>query len=166
MNELKVNLENLTKEERKQLIALLEKSQQPKKTGTWFPEKGELYWFVTSIGAKPVKYGDQATDREIFAIQDPCQTKCEANKKFERNKALVAVNRQVRDIIASEYPDYKVNWNLHHKQLRFYPVFNHNSGNIDIVDSGFNQHNFLFEHAPLGAWTRIDKELIKKAMGV
>ena len=165
MNELKVNLENLNPEERKQLTALLEKSQKPKKSGTWFPDMGELYWYVTSIGAKPVKYGDQATDREIFAIQDPCQTKCEAIKRFERNKALIAVNRQVRDIIANEHPDYSIDFTR--TQQRFFPTYNHSKGEIIFCNEPEDyQGNFLFEFAPIGVWKRIDEELIKKAMGV
>lgn len=166
MNELKVNLENLTEEERKQLTTLLEKSQKPKKVGTWFPEYGEQYWIVTASGACSIYNSNDENDSLFFDIADPCKTEEEAIKRFERNKALVKVNRQVRDIIANEYPEYKVNWK-NRRQQKVFPYYDHERGCVCFWNSTFpHQTNFLFEFAPSGVWERIDEELIKKAMGV
>lgn len=165
MNELKVNLENLSNEERKQLTSLLEKAQNPKKTGTWFPGTDEEYWFVTAQGASSMKNTGHVVDRQVFEIQDPCQTEVEALKKYERNLALIKVNRQVRDLIANEYPNWVCDWNDDCQQ-KFYPYFNHNWGYVSVDASHKIQTQFLFEYAPSGVWERIDEVLIKKSMGV
>lgn len=165
MNELKVNLENLTTEERKQLTTLLEKSQQPKRVGTWFPKIGEFYWFPTSSGTLCMEYTDCERDHLIFEIQDPCKTEEECQQKIKQKKALIEVNRQVRDIIANEYPGWVCDWN-NDAQSKFYPCFDHDWWYVCIPKCHYIQTQFLFEYAPAGVWERIDEALIKKAMGV
>lgn len=164
MNELKVNLENLTEEERKLLAALLEKSQTPKISGTWFPKLEEGYWVLTDLGELRYTFGNDSTDSKIFELQDPCKTKEEAQQKLEQQKALVQVNRQVRDIIAKEYPNWMCNWKLHY--YKYYPSYYHENSKVEIKYSQNCQYQFLFEHAPANVWERIDENLIKKAMGI
>lgn len=164
MNELKVNLENLTTEERNQLTTLLKKSQTPKKSGTWFPKLGEDYCILTELETIRYTFGNDSTDRKIFELQDPCKTKEEAQQKLYQQAALVQVNRQVRDIIAKEHPNWGCDWNI--RYYKYYPSYDHENSKVEIRSSLVFQNQFLFEHAPETVWERIDENLIKKAMGI
>ena len=43
-----IDLEGLSKEEREQLLRLVEKAKKPKKI--WKPKCGEKYWYITLVG--------------------------------------------------------------------------------------------------------------------
>ena len=164
MNELKVNLENLTTEERNQLATLLKKSQQPEKVATWFPKLREVYWVLTDLGDLRYTFRNDSADSKIFELQDPCKTKEEALQKLEQQKAIIQVNRQVRDIIAKEYSYWTCNWKL--RYYKYYPSYDHENSKVEIRQSLVVQAQFLFEYAPETVWERIDENLIKKAMGI
>ena len=49
MDEIKVNLENLTDAEREQLLSIIEKANKPKNK-VWKPKYGEYYWYINEFG--------------------------------------------------------------------------------------------------------------------
>lgn len=88
-NTINVNMENLSTEERTQLLALIEKANKPQESGLWKPEKHEEYYFIYADGdIAEVKNEDCTADRKIFALGNYFRTKEEAEFMVERLKVL------------------------------------------------------------------------------
>lgn len=104
-NQITVNMENLSNEEREQLLKLVERSnKQPKKR--WRAEDEEEYYFIdycNKIDAwKELNY---KTDKGLYEIGNYFKTEEEA--EFELNKRLVY--QELKDY-ALEHNEYKFNW--------------------------------------------------------
>ena len=50
MNEIKVNMENLSESERETLLGLIEKSNGNKSKKKWEAKEGESYWYIGNAG--------------------------------------------------------------------------------------------------------------------
>lgn len=105
-NQITVNMENLTNEEREQLLKLVKKSneQQPKKR--WRGEYDEEYYFIdycNKIDAwKELNY---KTDKGLYELGNYFKTEEEA--EFELNKRLVY--QELKDY-ALEHNENDVDW--------------------------------------------------------
>lgn len=88
INVIPVNMENLSEEERKQLLDLVEKANTPKSM-LWKPEKDEAYFYIISTGevARDVSE-NSASDETSFSIGNYFRTAEEAEFAVERLKVL------------------------------------------------------------------------------
>lgn len=87
-----INLEGLTKEEREQLLGLVEKAKRPKKI--WKPECGERYWFIGSDGQiNNCGWANDHIDWGSYSMGNCFRTKEEATFAREKQKIKVELQR-------------------------------------------------------------------------
>lgn len=107
-----INLEGLSKEEREQLLRLVEKAKRPKKI--WKPEYGEWYWFIGTDGQiNNCEWVNDRVDQGRYSMGDCFRTKKEAESAREKQKIKIELQR-----FADEHNDLdKEKWdgiNLHY----------------------------------------------------
>lgn len=107
-----INIEGLNKEERGQLLRLVEKAKRPKKI--WKPEYGEWYWFIGTDGQiNNCEWVNDRVDQGRYSMGDCFRTKEEAESAREKQKIKIELQR-----FADEHNDLdKEKWdgiNLHY----------------------------------------------------
>lgn len=102
MEEIKVNLENLTNEERETLLKLVEKGNKTNKRR----ERLETYYFISDKGAICCKCALGAVNEIRYRLGNYFQTEEEA--EFARNKQLIY--QQLKDY-ALEHTTEEFDWN-------------------------------------------------------
>lgn len=105
MDEIKVNLENLTEEERKTLMALVDKGNKQKSV-RYKPQIDERYWYVDAEGIVS-SYGweNDNIDNEIFAFNNCFPTKEEAEAVAKKKRVLAKM-----EIFAKEHNEGEIDW--------------------------------------------------------
>lgn len=95
MEEIKLNLENLTEEERAQLMFLVKKAnKEEKKSNLWKPSHGEDYYYIEWDGDVARDEWDGGSyDEDAYAIGNCFETKKEAEFEVERRKVIVELKR-------------------------------------------------------------------------
>lgn len=87
-----INLEGLSKEEREQLLRLIEKTKRAKKI--WKPECGEWYWFIGSDGRiNNCEWENDRIDRGRYSMGNCFRTKEEAEFAREKQKIKTKLQR-------------------------------------------------------------------------
>lgn len=87
-----INLEGLNKEEREQLLRLVEKAKRPKKI--WKPECGEWYWYIGSDGRiNNCEWENDRIDRGRYSMGNCFRTKEEARIAREKQKIKIELQR-------------------------------------------------------------------------
>lgn len=160
MNELKVNFDNLTVEERAELLKLVEKANKPK-SKVWKPKEGEEYYvyIVSGIIIHDVWNGD-GVDENRYTIGNCFKTEEEAQNAVERLKIRAELQRY-----ADEHNDKPIDWwNIRQKKwyIRF-DYFNKTVGcaAITIARDCF-QIYFSSEEVAKAAVQAVGEERIKK----
>ena len=102
MEEIKVNLDNLTNEERETLLKLVEKGNKTNKRR----ERLETYYFISDKGAICCKCALGAVNEIRYRLGNYFQTEEEA--EFARNKQLIY--QQLKDY-ALEHTTEEFDWN-------------------------------------------------------
>lgn len=92
MNELKVNFENLTAEERAELLKLVEKANKPK-SKVWKPENREEYYFIWGRGITDGVWSGYDIDENRYSIGNCFKTEEEAQNAVERLKIRAELQR-------------------------------------------------------------------------
>ena len=101
---LNVNMENLTEEERNQLLALVKKSTE-EKPKVWKPDYDEKYYFLTSYADIDITiWANDAPDKCKYAIGNCFRTHEEAEFAVEKLKVIAELKR-----FAQEHNEYKFN---------------------------------------------------------
>lgn len=86
MENITVNMENLSEEEREQLMKLIEKSNGSKRN-VWKPEGNEKYFFVSGCGViNSCKWINDTTDNGYYEIGNCFKTKEEAEFALEKEE--------------------------------------------------------------------------------
>ena len=87
-----ITLEGLSKEEREQLLRLVEKTKRPKKI--WKPEYGEWYWFISTDGRiNNCEWVNDRVDQGRYSMWDCFRTKEEAEFAREKQKVKIELRR-------------------------------------------------------------------------
>lgn len=87
-----INLEGLNKEEREQLLRLVEKAKRPKKI--WKPECGEWYWYIGSDGRiNNCEWENDRIDQGRYSMGNCFRTKEEATFAREKQKIKTELQR-------------------------------------------------------------------------
>ena len=114
-NTITVNMENLTPDERKQLISLVEKSNKPSLKQSWRAEENNIYYYISSnLTIETDREAYFAIDNQRYRIGNYFKTEEEA--KFEKEKILVY--QELRNY-ALKYNDSDFDWS-NKRQYKYY----------------------------------------------
>ena len=119
-NTITINMENLTREERNQLVSLVEKSNKTNLKQSWRAEENKIYYFINNyliVESAIEKYF--TIDDQRYRIGNYFKTREEA--EFEKEKYLVY--QELRNY-ALEHNDSELDWN-NQEQYKYY-IFCHN----------------------------------------
>ena len=104
-NNITVNMENLSEEEREQLMKLIKKSNGCKRK-VWKPENNETYFYISGHGRINYhKWNNDSTDNRYYGIGNCFQTKEEAEFALEKVKVETGLRR-----FAEENNEHKIDW--------------------------------------------------------
>lgn len=155
-----VNMENLSNEERTTLLSLIEKAKQKNKV--WKPEENETYYYSYSYGNIDEDTWDSANeDRNRYALGNCFKTKEEAEFALEKQKVITKLKR-----FALEHNKEKIDWN-NSKKMKYYLYFNHEQNCIMISYYCIYQYicepiYFTSEKITQAAIKEIGEERLKK----
>lgn len=154
-----VNMENLSNEERSTLLSLIEKANKPKNK-VWKPEKDEIYYYLYSYGKIEEDTWDNINeDRIRYAIGNCFKTKEEAEFALERQKVIMELKR-----FALEHNKEDIDWN--DSEQRKYVLSYQHDKNIIFIDYYYDYQScsiyFTSEEIAQTAIKEIGKERLEK----
>lgn len=117
MADLNVNLENLTEEERKQLVALIEKANKPK-SKVWKPQKEDNYYYIDINGnVESTFWANACFDYDLYAIGNCYRTKEEAEWQVEHLKVKAELKRFAEEHNEHQFDNskYELRWKIMHE---------------------------------------------------
>lgn len=155
-----VNMENLSQEERSTLLSLIEKANKPKNK-VWKPEKGEKYYYSYSDGfIKESTWDNVNVDKNRYAIGNCFKIKEEAKFAIEKLKVINELKR-----FALEHNEEEIDWG-NGSQYKYYLYFNHYENRICISACTYYQYTqciyFTSSEIAQAAIQEIGEERLKK----
>ena len=122
MDEIKLNLENLTTEEREQLMKLVEKGniKPVDKQKVWKPELGDVYYFTWSNGEiDNSEWDNDDADNfkwmvgNVYRTEEECQFVIEKQKvEFELKRFAKEHNEDVFNVFDLDTEKWYLNYNI------------------------------------------------------
>ena len=161
MNEtITINMENLSEEERKQLIELVEKSNK-EHNKVWKPADREKYYYIRNDGDiyKAFFENYSSVDCDNYSIGNCFRTEKEANFAVEKLKVIADLKR-----FAEGKNDKELDWN-DVTQSKYWLQYDCNQNKILIFENQFLKHNDIYfssEKIAKEAIETIGKGRIKK----
>lgn len=158
-NNITVNMENLSQEERTALLSLIEKANKPKNK-VWNPEENETYYYSYSDGhIEKATCDNRNMDKNRYAIGNCFKTKEEAEFALERQKVITELKR-----FALEHNDKEIDWN-NIEQRKCFLSYQHDK-NIIFIDFYYSVqiYNIYFtsEEIAQAAIKEIGEERLRK----
>lgn len=157
---LTVNMDNLTEEERNQLLALIEKSTK-KKSKVWKPELEETYYRIEGTKVISNIWHNIPYDNYSYSIGNCSPTKEKAKFAVERLKVITELKR-----FAQEHNEKEIDWRDFGQCKYFiYCEFHDNAEYIDIgcaKECKSNDIYFTSEEIAQQAIEAIGEDRIKK----
>ncbi|MDD4370962.1 MAG: hypothetical protein PHD56_07810 [Anaerostipes sp.] len=127
-NEIKVNFENLTEDERKELMRLVEKSSEPK-SKIWKPGKDEEYYFIDNFGTNDNSiWNDDSVDFRRYDIGNVFKTRKEAELAARKQKVIVELEQY-----AIEHNEDDINWNGTECKYKYSIAYNHGKKELIVI---------------------------------
>lgn len=160
MEEIKVNLDNLTNEERETLLKLVEKGNKTNKK-RWRSKRNNKYYSISNCGdlISDIEYGC-GFDESSYQLGNYFKTEKEA--ELARDKQLIY--QQLKDY-ALEYNIDEVDWN-NYQQEKWYISFNAYSQEITINSTQYGKNigqvYFTSEEIARAAVKEVGEDNIKK----
>lgn len=115
-----INMENLSQEERNTFLSLIEKANKPKNK-VWKPEKDETYYYSYSDGSiEEATWDNVNVDKNRYAIGNCFKTKEEAEFALERQKVITELKR-----FALEHNEKEIDWSDGKPKWLIYSNRNH-----------------------------------------
>lgn len=137
-NNITVNMENLSQEERTTLLSLIEKANKAN-SKVCKPEENETYYYLYSYGKIEEDTWDNADeDRIRYAIGNCFKTRGEAEFATEKLKVITELKR-----FALEHNEKEIDWSNDDEQKKYCLYFNHERNRIMI--NNFYVSQFLSE---------------------
>ena len=154
-----VNMENLSQEERTALLSLIKKANKPKNK-VWNPEENETYYYSYSDGnIEEATWDNLNVDKNRYAIGNCFKTKEEAEFALERQKVITELKR-----FALEHNDKEIDWN-NIEQRKCFLSYQHDK-NIIFIDFYYSVqiYNIYFtsEEIAQAAIKEIGEERLRK----
>lgn len=116
---LTVNLKNLTKSEKNQLLNLVEKASKEKPKGLWKPEHGEKYYMVALNGTVDIYvWSNDRIDQNLYTTGNCFKTKGEAEHYIEKLKVIHELQEY-----AALHNEGKIDWS-NDEQTKWYFCYN------------------------------------------
>ena len=126
-NNISVNLENLSEEEREQLMKIIKKSNGSKRN-IWKPEYDEWYFYVSGYGIVGSNVWINAyIDNGYYEIGNCFKTEEEADFALEKLKVEAELRR-----FAEENNEYEIDWK-DDDQEKWFMYYNCDMKKIDII---------------------------------
>ena len=158
---LNVNMENLTEEERNQLLALVEKATE-KKPKVWKPKTENHYYYIDKSSDGGFRYwGNDCTDEYLYSIGNCFPTKEETVFAIERLKVIAELKR-----FAQEHNEKEIDWR-DYRQCKYF-IYCEYHEHVEYIDVGCekecksNDIYFTSEEIALQAIDAIGEDRIKK----
>lgn len=159
-----INMENLSQEERSTLLSLIEKANKPKNK-VWKPEENETYYYSYSDGSVNHDIfhhcnvtGDYVHENR-YAMGNCFKTREEAEFTLEKQKVIMELKR-----FALEHNDKEIDWN-NIEQRKCFLSYQHDK-NIIFIDFYYSVqiYNIYFtsEEIAQAAIKEIGEERLKK----
>lgn len=143
-----INMENLSQEERSTLLSLIEKANKPKNK-VWKPEENETYYYSYSDGnIEEATWDNLNVDKNRYAIGNCFKTKEEAEFALERQKVITELKR-----FALEHNEKEIDWSDGKPKWLIYSNRNH---------VGFKYVNLLKENNIYFTSEKITQAAIKE----
>ena len=147
-NNITVNMENLSQEERSTLLSLIEKANKPKNKA-WKPEEGEKYYCSCSDGCiEGETWNNSIVDKNRYAMGNCFKTKEEAEFATEKLKVTTELKR-----FALEHNEGEIDWSDGKPKWLIYSNRNH---------VGFKYVNLLKENNIYFTSEKITQAAIKE----
>ena len=160
---LNINMDNLTEEERNQLLALIEKSTK-KKSKVWKPKIENHYYYIDCNGNEGAEFdywGNNCIDEYRYTIGNCFPTKEKAEFAVERLKVIAELKR-----FAQEHNEKEIDWR-DYGQCKYY-IFCEFHEHVEYIDIGCvkecksNDICFTSEEIAQQAIDAIGEDRIKK----
>lgn len=119
-DKITISMENLTNEEREQLMKLVKKASEGKESKIWKPKDGQEYYTICNGEICIYNWNGIVFDEYIFAVGDVFRTREEAVEEVKRRKFLTQWKR-----LSIEAGEDENEWNRQNKH--FYVIY-------DLVD--------------------------------
>lgn len=158
-NNITVNLENLSEEEREQLMKLIQKSNGCKRK-VWKPEYNVFYFCISEYGSVVNNtWENDYMDNGCYGIGNCFKTEEEAEFALEKAKVETELRR-----FAEENNEYEIDWK-DKKQEKWFIFYNCKEENINpmyVYDFCICNICFTSEEIARQAINSIGKERLKK----
>lgn len=153
-NNITVNMENLSQEERSILLPLIEKANKPKNK-VWKPESDEMYYYSCSDGfIKEATWDNINVDKNRYAIGNCFKTREEAEFALERQKVIMELKR-----FALEHNEKEIDWS-NRCQNKYFLYFNHDKNRIMI--SYYYIYQYIYANQSISHQKKSHSKQLKK----
>ena len=158
-NNITVNMENLSEEEREQFMKLIKKSNKPKRK-IWKPEYNEFYFYISKYGAVGNSiWENDHVDNGCCGIGNCFKTEEEAEFALEKAKVETELRR-----FAEENNEYEIDW-TDEDQEKWAMCYSYYYGNVYFIDAcSYKRNDIYFTSKEIGeqAVNFIGEERLKK----
>ena len=157
-NNITVNMENLSEEEREQLMKIIKKSNGSKRK-VWKPECNKNYWIINGFRVVNSSWDNDNVDYRRYEIGNCFKTEKEAKFALEKLKVEAELRR-----FAEENNECEIDW-TDRKQNKWLICYNYDSKNIDTgYDDTLRTHYIYFSSKEIAkqAIKHIGEERLKK----
>lgn len=157
-NNITVNMENLSEEEREQLMKIIKKSNGCKRK-VWKPECNKNYWIINGFRVVNSSWDNDNVDYRRYEIGNCFKTEKEAKFALEKLKVEAELRR-----FAEENNECEIDW-TDRKQNKWLICYNYDSKNIDTgYDNTLRTHYIYFSSKEIAkqAIKHIGEERLKK----
>lgn len=148
MEEIKLNMENLTKEEREQLLKLVEKANR-KESKVWKPKYKDKYYFIDDRGEIIYSFWSGGPDsilmdKDRYDLGNCFKTQEEAEFALERHKVIVELERFAKEYNdPSEIPTWELRYNRKQKAIHIIDIIEYIDNFVSHIR--FTSSNLVYE---------------------
>lgn len=157
-NNITVNMENLSEEEREQLMKIIKMSNGCKRK-VWKPECNKNYWIINGFSVVNSSWDNDNVDYRRYEIGNCFKTEKDAEFALEKLKVEAELRR-----FAEENNECEIDW-TDRKQNKWLICYNYDSKNIDTgYDDTLRTHYIYFSSKEIAkqAIKHIGEERLKK----
>lgn len=150
MNELTINLQNVSEEDKKVLLAIMEKSQK-KESKVWIPEEGEECYEIFTCGdmEEIIYKSEYGVYQNILSMGFIVKTEKEAVNKIEKLK----IEKELGDF-AKEHNEREITWDGEYENWHMY--YNCDVDKIHVGYSSYIKINTIYFSSETIAKSAID----------
>lgn len=157
-NNITVNMENLSEEEREQLMKIIKKSNGCKRK-VWKPECNKNYWIINGFRVVNSSWDNDNVDYRRYEIGNCFKTEKEAKFALEKLKVEAELRR-----FAEENNECEIDW-TDEDQEKWCMYYSYMDGDVYFTDAYCHKRNDIyFSSKKIGAQAvdSIGKERLKK----